>query len=121
MIVDKVSDCRPPTRRQRIQFSIGLTLSILGVVSLPSYSRAATSATVTAPVAPATPNPVNVGGDGPTRLVVDAGNNIIRIMIAGKEVGRFDSSGLHVEGDLTHSGMDETTPPAPASGNNHAR
>ncbi len=43
-------------------------------------------------------------GDSQTQLVVDKENNIIRIMIEGKEVGRFDKNGLHVVGDVNYTG-----------------
>ncbi len=43
-------------------------------------------------------------GDVDTHLAVDTEHNIIRIMIEGKEVGRFDKDGLHVRGDISYGG-----------------
>jgi len=40
-----------------------------------------------------------------TRIVIDPKSNTIRFMISGKEVGLFDKTGLHVNGDVTYSGM----------------
>lgn len=49
-------------------------------------------------------------GDADTHLAVDTEKNIIRIMIEGKEVGRFDKSGFHVVGDIEFTGsMTDTT------------
>jgi len=42
--------------------------------------------------------------DKQTQLFVDKKNNIIRIMIEGKEVGRFDKDGLRVFGDIIYAG-----------------
>lgn len=43
-------------------------------------------------------------GDADTHLAVDTEHNIIRIMIEGKEVGRFDKDGLHVVGNVEYTG-----------------
>lgn len=43
-------------------------------------------------------------GDASTHLAVDTEHNIIRIMIEGKEVGRFDKDGLHVVGNVEYTG-----------------
>jgi len=56
-------------------------------------------------------NPVVEIGDADTHLAVDTENNIIRIMIEGKEVGRFDKSGLHVVGNVDYTGSLTDTPP----------
>jgi hypothetical protein len=41
----------------------------------------------------------------PTRIVIDPRSNTIRFIISGKEVGLFDKSGLHVDGDVTYTGV----------------
>ncbi|SFU39268.1 hypothetical protein [Nitrosospira multiformis] len=51
-------------------------------------------------------------GDADTHLAVDTEKNIIRIMIEGKEVGRFDKNGLHVVGDIDYTGSLSDTSPA---------
>lgn len=43
-------------------------------------------------------------GDTDTRLIVDTEQNIVRVMIEGEEVGRFDKDGLHVRGDISYGG-----------------
>ncbi len=50
-------------------------------------------------------------GDADTHLAVDTEKNIIRIMIEGKEVGRFDKDGLHVVGNVDYTGVISDTGP----------
>lgn len=50
-------------------------------------------------------------GDADTHLAVDTEKNIIRIMIEGKEVGRFDKDGLHVVGNVDYTGSLSDTAP----------
>jgi len=44
-------------------------------------------------------------GDSHSAAVVpDEESGIVRIIIDGKEVGRFDATGFHVDGDVTFTG-----------------
>lgn len=63
-------------------------------------------------------------GDADTHLIVDTEQNIVRIMIEGREVGQFYKGGLRVVGDIEYTGsMTDTTaswlpetPPAKGDG-----
>lgn len=50
-----------------------------------------------------------------TRLAVDEEKNIVHVIVEGREVGRFDKDGLHVEGDITYSGSISDIGPGPDS------
>lgn len=45
--------------------------------------------------------PVSVMGDPGAQLVLDSEKKTVRILIDGKEVGRFEKDGLHVTGFIT--------------------
>jgi hypothetical protein len=40
-----------------------------------------------------------------TRLEVDKAQNVVRIIIDGKEVAFFDKDGLNIKGDIKHTGL----------------
>lgn len=48
----------------------------------------------------------------PTAIVVDERTHVIRVMVDGREVARFDNVGLRVNGDIGYSGKlkDEQAP-----------
>lgn len=49
-------------------------------------------------------------GDADTHLIVDTEQNVVRIMIEGREVGQFYKGGLRVVGDIEYTGsMTDTT------------
>jgi len=66
-----------------------------------------TAASANSPAPPTAP--ITRVGDDTTQLVVDTQAHTVRIVIEGKEVGRFDASGLHVIGNIDYSGFSTDT------------
>jgi len=59
---------------------------------------------------------VVVTGNESAQLAVDTEHNIVRIIIEGKEGGRFDKDGLHITGDIDYTGSITDMGAMPAGG-----
>lgn len=72
---------------------------LTALLSFPVAAASDTAARETGEVAPSTL------GDGKTALVVDPTDGTVRVLIDGQEKLRIDAAGLHVQGDVSYSGM----------------
>ncbi|MEH6575668.1 MAG: hypothetical protein V7731_01195 [Amphritea sp.] len=56
------------------------------------------------PIFPAGAEEITPDKNSATQIIADEENNIVRILIDGQEIMTIDKDGLHVNGDIEHSG-----------------
>jgi hypothetical protein len=97
------NDRAPPSARMRSCLTVLLLLTLLPL----------SAAAFAADTPSAKPVSATVAGDN-TQVITDKKNQIVRVLIGGKEILTIDAEGVHVHGNLDYTGVNTVGEPVHA-------